>query len=80
MFQRRGGKCKEEEILVHNINQFNNKKDETESIEKSYDSGLGPKPGWRGGDRYVVLYSLMTAPVARLRQGHEKEKTFIINV
>ena len=69
MFQRRGGKCKEEEILVHNINQFNNKKDETESIEKSYDSRRVPKAAGRGGARYIVLYSLMTASVARLRQG-----------
>ena len=76
MFQRRGGKCKEEEILVHNINQFNNKKDETESIEKSYDSRRVPKAAGRGGAWYIVLYSLKTAMAARLRQGNEKEKTF----
>ena len=69
MFQRRGGKCKEEEILVHNINQFNNKKDETESIEKSYDSRRVPKAAGRGGARYIVLYSLDTRLQPQGRNG-----------
>ena len=69
MFQRRGGKCKEEEILVHNINQFNNKKDETESIEKSYDSRRVPKAAGRGGAWYIVPYSLMPAPAERHGRG-----------
>ena len=81
MFQRRGEKCKEEEILVHNINQFNNKKDETESIEKSYDSRRVPKAVGRGGARYVVLL-LSQSPFRThgLGRRNEKEKTFIINV